>query len=139
MIQSWPREVVPIKFCQNMSLSIDPKQNITGLFWPFTLGENCYLEIVAQKRPGAQDQSLRFWISERPWGETPNNQFPTNDKDFAITNSGLKLRIGFFQPSLSPIQSKYRYIKLIPGSYYANVQNLENRVNRFRVISCFKR
>ena len=133
MTSSWPSNVFPSEFSFNQMIVIDPDKGDIGTFFPIEIHPTSYLEITAQQRPGPQDLSLKLWFSEKPWNKPPSFQFPPKDKFFGITKTPLNLRIGFFTLPL-PEVNKYRYIKLIPGKYYVNIQNLENKANGARVI-----
>jgi hypothetical protein len=133
MTTSWPSNVFPSPFSFNQMLVIDPSEGNIGTFFPIEIQPTSYLEIAAQQRMGAQDLSLKLWFSETPWSRPPAFQFPPKDKFFGITKTPMNLRVGFFALPL-PQVNKYRYVKLIPGNYYVNIQNLENKVNRLRVI-----
>jgi hypothetical protein len=134
MTSSWPSNIFPSEFKLDQVLVLDPANGQVGTFFPIQIIENQYLEISAQQRPGAQDLSLDLWLSQIPWGKSPSFQFPKQDRNFAITKTPLRLRIGFFMLPL-PQVDKYQYINLLPGNYFVNILNLENRINRVRVIS----
>ncbi len=130
---SWPSNVFPSSFSLDQTIVLDPKTGQIGTFFPIEILPTSYLQISAQQRPGPQDLSLKLWLSQTPWGKPPNFQFPTQDKHFAITKTPLNLRIGFFALPLPQITG-YRYIKLTPGGYFVNIQNLENKINRVRIL-----
>lgn len=130
---SWPSNVFASQFSLNQTLVLDPSKGQIGTFFPIEILPSSYLEIALQQRPGPQDLSLKLWFSQIPWGKPPTFQFPTQDKYFAITKTPLNLRIGFFMLPL-PQVNKYRYIKLIPNKYFVNIQNLENKINRVKII-----
>lgn len=136
MTNSWPSNVFASQFALDQILVIDPSEGHVGTFFPIEIVNNQYLELGFVQRPGGQDLAIDLWFSQRPWGSSPNFQFPFKERVYGITKTPLRLRIGFFALPL-PQVNRIRYVKLIPGKYYVNIHNLENRLNRVRVIANF--
>lgn len=80
--------------------------------------------------PGGQDLSMRVWISNLPWDMAvtyPADVVPWFTLNRAATNIILS---DWTLPPPKKIPNQF-YLGLIPGTYYANIQNLQNANNQF--------
>jgi hypothetical protein len=106
----------------------------SGTFIPFVLQNNYSLALRIWQEPlqQIQDFSLLTWISNEPWGqqifsldeaEKTWHLSKNIDRVTAIIDKNLPL-------DKVPTSTQY-VISLEPGTYFINVQNLENRSNTF--------
>jgi hypothetical protein len=81
---------------------------------------------------GGQDLSLRVWISKLPWDEAipyPPDLVPWFTLNRAATNLILS---DWTLPPPKRIPNQF-FLGLVPGTYYANIQNLQNAANQFEL------
>jgi hypothetical protein len=95
--------------------------------FPFTLAPNGQIVINVVQQQGTQDHTIRVWVSKEPYGTSVvlNPQNVTYWNPNHIANQIVTV----FDTTMPQHPAVQTPLALLPGDYFLNIQNLENRSN----------